>query len=179
MELYEIEGFLRGKCLPGDLLVGESNAQYIYRKFKERDALERELCMSEAKCKGYFSDAAVASLKCYALVAENVGLKKFGERLSEMHSDLNGTGTGIQGCQEAHIQQVAIEAAIEAFDELETPATDAAIAELKAQGVDELATFAGKEYQRFVGDKSTQRKWKGVVLLCVSFAAQLRKESGQ
>ncbi|MCE0845933.1 hypothetical protein LVQ79_10290 [Buttiauxella sp. A2-C1_F] len=61
---------------------------------------------------------------------------------------------------------------------LQTPATDAFFANIQAQGVDELADFAGKEYQRFVGDKSTQRKWKGIVLLCIDFAAQLRKDAG-
>lgn len=35
MKLYEMEGFLRGKCLPGDLLVGESNAEYLVRKLNE------------------------------------------------------------------------------------------------------------------------------------------------
>lgn len=58
---------------------------------------------------------------------------------------------------------------------IETPATDAYLAEVQAQGVDKLAIFAGKEYQRFVGDKPTQRKWKGVVMLCTDFAVQLRK----
>lgn len=57
----------------------------------------------------------------------------------------------------------------------ETPATDSFLAEVQAHGVDKLAIFAGNEYQRFVGDKPTQRKWKGVVLLCTGFAAQLRK----
>lgn len=57
----------------------------------------------------------------------------------------------------------------------ETPATDSFLAEVQAHGVDKLAIFAGKEYQRFVGDKPTQRKWKGIVMLCTDFAAQLRK----
>ncbi len=57
----------------------------------------------------------------------------------------------------------------------ETPATDSFLAEVQAHGVDKLATFAGNEYQRFVGDKPTQRKWKGVVMLCTGFATQLRK----
>ncbi|TBM10161.1 hypothetical protein EYY83_19290 [Hafnia alvei] len=57
----------------------------------------------------------------------------------------------------------------------ETPVTDAYLAEVQAQGVDKLAIFAGKEYQRFVGDKPTQRKWKGIVMLCTDFAATLRK----
>ncbi|HFI5325869.1 TPA: hypothetical protein ACGQSM_003702 [Serratia liquefaciens] len=36
----------------------------------ERDALERQLLMSEAKCKGYFSDAAAALVRCDALAVE-------------------------------------------------------------------------------------------------------------
>ncbi|EOC5813725.1 hypothetical protein ACI5DH_000084 [Cronobacter turicensis] len=35
MKLYEMEGFLKGKCVPGDLLVNETNAQYLVRKFTE------------------------------------------------------------------------------------------------------------------------------------------------
>lgn len=57
----------------------------------------------------------------------------------------------------------------------DTPATDSFLAEVQAHGVDKLAIFAGNEYQRFVGDKPTQRKWKGVVMLCTGFAAQLRR----
>lgn len=53
MTVYEMEGFLRGKCVPGDLKVNETNAEYLVRKFAE---LEN---------------------KCAALVAENARLKKF------------------------------------------------------------------------------------------------------
>ncbi|EPR9081064.1 hypothetical protein ACU9CW_001583 [Cronobacter dublinensis] len=35
MKLYEMEGFLRGKCVPGDMLVNETDAQYLVRKFTE------------------------------------------------------------------------------------------------------------------------------------------------
>lgn len=56
-----------------------------------------------------------------------------------------------------------------------TPATDAALREIGAKAVEKLATFAGKEYQRFAGDKANQRRWKGIVLLCTSFAQQLRE----
>lgn len=42
MKLYEMEGFLRGKCLPGDLLVGESNAEYLVRKLNEAATLKAE-----------------------------------------------------------------------------------------------------------------------------------------
>lgn len=32
MTIYEMEGFLRGKCVPGDLKVNETNAEYLVRK---------------------------------------------------------------------------------------------------------------------------------------------------
>ncbi|EBS4564757.1 ead/Ea22-like family protein [Salmonella enterica subsp. enterica serovar Tanger] len=52
MKLFEMEGFLRGKCLPGDMKVNETNAEYLVRKFAEADA------------------------RCAALAAENAALKK-------------------------------------------------------------------------------------------------------
>lgn len=41
MKLYEMEGFLRGKCIPGDLKVNETNAEYLVRKFDEVSAEAR------------------------------------------------------------------------------------------------------------------------------------------
>ncbi|HDH1304597.1 TPA: hypothetical protein PIT41_002174 [Klebsiella quasipneumoniae subsp. similipneumoniae] len=70
------------------------------------------------------------------LAAENVGLKSFGDKLNGMHNALNGEGTGIQGRAEVACQQVALEAAIEEFDAIETPATDACLAGIKADGVE-------------------------------------------
>lgn len=51
MSLIEMDGFLKGKCLPRDLKVNETNAEYLVRKFAEAEA------------------------KCAALAAENAGLK--------------------------------------------------------------------------------------------------------
>ncbi|WP_052730606.1 hypothetical protein [Serratia liquefaciens] len=42
MNVYEMEGFMRGKGLPGDLLVGESNAAYLVRKLNEATAVKAE-----------------------------------------------------------------------------------------------------------------------------------------
>ncbi|HED5661350.1 TPA: hypothetical protein R5E61_001331 [Enterobacter cloacae] len=38
MKLFEMEGFLRGKCIPRDLKVNETNAEYLMRKFAEAEA---------------------------------------------------------------------------------------------------------------------------------------------
>ncbi|MFO5038743.1 hypothetical protein RCK85_20835 [Salmonella enterica subsp. enterica serovar Stanley] len=53
MSLIEMDGFLKGKCIPRDLKVNETNAEYLVRKFAEAEA------------------------KCAALAAENAGLNKF------------------------------------------------------------------------------------------------------
>lgn len=37
MTLIEMDGFLRGKCLPGDMKVNETNAEYLVRKFAEAE----------------------------------------------------------------------------------------------------------------------------------------------
>ncbi|MCX2170630.1 hypothetical protein ACMFFK_20730 [Serratia marcescens] len=74
-----------------------------------------------------------------ALAVENAALKKFGDKLNEMHNVLNGEGTGIQGRAEVVCQQAAIEAAMDEFDAITTPATDAALAAIQAQGVEKAA----------------------------------------
>ncbi|HBV1944307.1 TPA: hypothetical protein PCI78_001442 [Klebsiella quasipneumoniae] len=76
------------------------------------------------------------------LAAENVALKSFGDKLNDMHNALNGEGTGIQGRAEVACQQVALEAAIEEFDAIETPATDRIVAGIKADGRAEGINFA-------------------------------------
>ncbi|EFO1975785.1 hypothetical protein DTI28_07750 [Escherichia coli] len=52
MSLIEMDGFLKGKCIPRDLKVNETNAEYLVRKFAEAEA------------------------KCAALAAENAALKQ-------------------------------------------------------------------------------------------------------
>ena len=74
------------------------------------------------------------------LAAENVGMKAFGDKLSEMHNALNGEGTGIQGRAEVACQQLALEAAMEEFDAIETPATDRIVAGIKADAAAPLVS---------------------------------------
>ncbi len=46
MNVFEMEGFLRGKCVPRDLKVNETDAEYPVRKF---DALEAKCAAQENK----------------------------------------------------------------------------------------------------------------------------------
>lgn len=60
---------------------------------------------------------------------------------------------------------------------IDTPATDAFLAEVRAQGVEQLASLAGNECQRYksVNDRAGARKWKSIVILCTDFAAAAGK----
>ncbi|HFE2975570.1 TPA: hypothetical protein ACRRZR_003982 [Klebsiella quasipneumoniae] len=110
--------------------------------------------------------------KAFKQVAgENVALKSFGDKLCEMHNALNGEGTGIQGRAEVACQQVALEAAMEEFDAIETPATDRIVAGIKADGVEK---FAAK--LRIPGDDQFfDALAKGAALAADDFAKQLRE----
>lgn len=67
MKLQEMDGFLKGKCLPGDMLVNETHAEYLVRKFAE---LQSALDVQSAR-----SDALAAKLN--DVCAESAALKKF------------------------------------------------------------------------------------------------------
>ncbi len=81
MSLIEMDGFLKGKCIPSDLKVNETNAEYLVRKFAEAEA--KISALSEDQQRAIESikqaDAAVklAHEKFSALAAENAGLKAF------------------------------------------------------------------------------------------------------
>ena len=115
MTLIEMDGFLKGKCIPRDLKVNETNAEYLVRKFGELESkLETALreCRSagitidnlEAKCAALDADnekameamrqadAAVklAHEKFSALAAENAGLKDY---LAPIGLKVEGTPT--------------------------------------------------------------------------------------
>ena len=141
MTLIEIDGFLKGKCIPRDLKVNETNAEYLVRKFAEAEAKISALSEDHQKAiesiKQADSAVKLAHEKFSALAAENAGLKSFGDKLNEMHNDLNGEGTGIQGRAEVACQQVALEAAMEEFDAIKTPATDAFLDEVRAEARNE------------------------------------------
>ncbi|WP_370609502.1 hypothetical protein NMD12_06510 [Citrobacter portucalensis] len=120
---------------------------------------------------GYVSheDYAALEARCAALAAENAGMKALArgwanatdDRLFEEHGEI--FHDSIDACEE----------------ELKTicPTTDTFLAEVRAQGVEQLASLAGNECQRYksVNDRAGARKWKSIVILCADFAAQLRK----
>ncbi|MCW9803388.1 hypothetical protein [Escherichia coli] len=136
MSLIEMDGFLKGKCIPRDLKVNETNAEYLVRKFGELES-KLETALRECRSAGVTIDNLEA--KCAALAAENAGLKAahpqpFGP---EMMKALDA--------YEKHQDEVPETGMLDAFFILrdsirvETPATDAFLAEVRAQGVEMYA----------------------------------------
>ncbi|MFY3415212.1 hypothetical protein, partial [Escherichia coli] len=117
MTLIEMDGFLKGKCIPRDLKVNETNAEYLVRKFAEAEA------------------------KCAALAAENAALKQSEKEFNNF-------------CRQEYY----------GWEDnfTETPATDAFLAEVRAQGVEMM-----REHPSI--------KLCSLTHICDELAAQLRK----
>ncbi|HFH2615850.1 TPA: hypothetical protein ACH9R0_003485 [Escherichia coli] len=121
MSLIEMDGFLKGKCIPSDLKVNETNAEYLVRKFAEAEA------------------------KCAALAAENAALKQSEKEFNNF-------------CRQEYY----------GWEDnfTETPATDAFLAEVRAQGVEMM-----REHPSI--------KLCSLTHICDELAAQLRKGGNQ
>ncbi|HCK4278599.1 TPA: hypothetical protein N0F96_001854 [Salmonella enterica subsp. enterica serovar Typhimurium] len=135
MNVFEMEGFLRGKCVPRDLKVNETNAEYLVRKFAEAEAKCAALAEDQQKAIESIkqADAAVklAHEKFSALAAENAGLK---HAMAVTLEHVSVTDAGQAG--------VAAMIINDALHHRETPATDAFLAEVRAQGVEMFAECA-------------------------------------
>lgn len=169
MSLIEMDGFLKGKCIPSDLKVNETNAEYLVRKFAEAEA------------------------KCAELAAENAGLK------SGAMDEIKVINRGGQAyCVKDGVQVNPMYA--RGWNDYrakslqsDTPATDAFLAEVRAQGVDAAIEAAknlvAQEYEckDFKAAQSDCCMHPGSDLVgkvemtewLVDFAAQLRKGGSQ
>ncbi|EJN0925127.1 DUF4752 domain-containing protein [Escherichia coli] len=126
MSLIEMDGFLKGKCIPRDLKVNETNAEYLVRKFGELES-KLETALRECRSAGITIDNLEA--KCAALAAESAGMKKF--------------------CKDAAFDadyeaELGMERGLfsDALNEIKTPATDAFLAEVRAEARNEGINYA-------------------------------------
>ena len=165
MTLIEMDGFLKGKCFPRDLKVNETNAEYLVRKFGELES-KIETSLRECRSAGLTIDNIEA--KCAALAAENAGLK---HAMAVTLEHVSVTDAGQAG--------VAAMIINDALHHSETPATDAFLAEVRAQAFNDLcsvfvkdATVAGLDD----GDIVTVKEATDALLHC---AEQLRKGGNQ
>ncbi len=177
MSLIEMDGFLKGKCIPRDLKVNETNAEYLVRKFAEAEA--KISALSEDQQKAIESikqaDAAVklAHEKFSALAAENAGLK---HAMAVTLEHVSVTDAGQAG--------VAAMIINDALHHSENPATDAFIAEVRASELDSLAGLAETMLVKFSNQQCSSDMhevvgWKMVLQQANNRAAQLRKGGNQ
>ncbi|EHO8316445.1 eae-like domain protein [Escherichia coli] len=163
MSLIEMDVFLKGKSIPRDLKVNETNAEYLVRKFAEAEA------------------------KCAALAAEN----ELARKAVQAFCDVVGDNT------EVICEAVGRDGVLVILDAMKAtgnmPATDAFLAEVRAQGVDAAIEAAKNlvaqeyEYKDFKAAQSDCCMHPGSDLVgkvemtewLVDFAAQLRKGGNQ
>lgn len=82
------------------------------------------------------------SIEMDKLAAENVALKSFGGTLHEIKSSLVGGGHGHMAKADMQAQSAVMDVIFDAFDAIETPATDRIVAGIKADGRAEGINFA-------------------------------------
>ena len=139
MSLIEMDGFLKGKCIPSDLKVNETNAEYLVRKFAEAEA--KISALSEDHQKAIESikqaDAAVklAHEKFSALAAEN----ELARKAVKAFCDVVGDNTEVIAEVVGRDGVLVILEAMKATGNM--PATDAFLAEVKTEARKEGAYF--------------------------------------
>ncbi|EEW2298303.1 hypothetical protein ACRRFG_005073 [Escherichia coli] len=109
MTLIEMDGFLKGECIPRDLKVNETNAEYLVRKFAEAEA------------------------KISALAAENAAMHETIEAVRSVADNSSGIAGWHLNGDIATWEEILPE-----INDIETPATDAFLAEVRAKAFDDL-----------------------------------------
>lgn len=158
MTLIEMDGFLKGKCIPSDLKVNETNAEYLVRKFGELES-KLETALRECRSAGITIDNLEA--KCAKMAAENTSLKQSEKEFNDF-------------CREEFSEWED--------DVTETPVTDAFLAEVRAQGVEMLAKNHQSIVNALKGDSlfsDGEYRHAAIVSAAVYFAAELRKGGNQ
>ncbi|HHE4013658.1 TPA: hypothetical protein ACPD43_002686 [Escherichia coli] len=182
MSLIEMDGFLKGKCIPSDLKVNETNAEYLVRKFGELES-KLETALRECRSAGITIDNLEA--KCAALAAENAGMSAFVDVLLSIAWQ-GGSADGAE-IQDLALKHGLLRQEVYSADEhetlvddpgnfedgdpvyfrIETQATDALLAEVRAQGVEMFGQYHNFSEKLFIQEEAQK------------FASKLRKGGDQ
>ncbi|EKM3613672.1 hypothetical protein PUS17_004173 [Salmonella enterica] len=183
MSLIEMDGFLKGKCIPRDLKVNETNAEYLVRKFGELES-KLETALREFRSAGVTIDNLED--KCSALAAENAGLKagilQASEDMEAHHDDYALFSYDADGEQmDALLRLCDAQDSIASLEDVKTPATDAFLAEVLAQGVEMFEQWCRgeRDFALIDEDVADAAAYEECVKRAEYFAAQLRKGGNQ
>lgn len=154
LTLKEMNGLLNGKCLPSDLIVGETLAEYLVRKFAD---VEQELAESQREFRA--ADATIENLQ--------MQLEKIAAELSAVEV-IHNEAVFIT---DEHYEQCPpqVQKMIRTLAVLQIPAYQAFLTEVRAQGVESGINMvvAMMNHQHPVAEK--------VIDILNTHAAQLRK----
>ncbi|EHK0707427.1 hypothetical protein JXB68_002345 [Escherichia coli] len=152
MSLIEMDGFLKGKCIPRDLKVNETNAEYLVRKFGELES-KLETALRECRSAGITIDNLEA--KCAKMAAENTSLKQSEKEFNDF-------------CREEFSEWED--------DVTETPATDAFMAEVRAQCINAFIQHHSAELDAHIKNGGEQFDEKSVRIRDIIVSARLFRE---
>ena len=183
MSLIEMDGFLKGKCIPRDLKVNETSAEYLLRKFAELES-KLETALRECRSAGITIDNLED--KCSALAAENAGLKagilQASEDMEAHHDDYALFSYDADGEQmDTLLRLCDAQDSIASLEDVKTPATDAFLAEVRAQGVEMFEQWCRgeRDFTLIDEDVADAAAYEECVKRAEYFAAQLRKGGNQ
>ena len=162
MQLFEIQGLLAGKCLPGDIKGNESLAEYLLRQLDLRDELARQVSALQLSQDNIINAFGISGEGAHSklvieyvlgLVAENAALKSvespcgaiengraFIDRLESYPFESQGGDLKTCSDWQSLVQCFDYLAEFAHVTDNQTPNTDAAIAEIKASELDDLAS---------------------------------------
>lgn len=161
MTLIEMDGFLKGKCIPSDLKVNETNAEYLVRKFAEAEAKYAALAAENAGLKAghsYFSYGSEHNFEWHKTAEEAIESAEAtiddyrGDACDGWSEEVDSICWGIimqsstkvgerprneDDCCDPAIDTICDYALLPNID---TPATDAFLAEVRASAIPDEAT---------------------------------------
>lgn len=206
MSLIEMDGFLKGKCIPCDLKVNETNAEYLVRKFGELES-KLETALRECRSAGITIDNLEA--KCAALaakinvinelmeVAEQVNklAQEETEKLAHERNTLAAENAGLKatcedrrtfimnGVQLGYIKVPTVDTdpALDAIrvavsPQESTPATDAFLAEVRAHDLNAFIRHHSAELDAHIKNGGEQFDEKSVRIRDIIVSARLFRE---
>lgn len=166
-----MDGFLKGKCIPGDLKVNETNAEYLVRKFGELES-KLETALRECRSAGITIDNLEA--KCAALAAENAVMLETIEAVRSVADNSSGIAGWHLNGDIATWEEILPE-----INDIETTSTDAFLAEVRAQAFNDLCSAFVKHANLAGMDDGELVRLKYATDALLHCAEQLRKGGKQ
>ncbi|MBJ8812623.1 hypothetical protein [Citrobacter koseri] len=148
--------------------------------YEELEAKVKQLEADNEKAMSVLKEAndavLLAKSKFEALAAENAGLKAFGDKLYSMYKGLETSGGGFHDEQSIPYQQAALDAAMSAFEEIETPATSAFLTEVRAHDINAFIQHHSAELDAHIKNGGEQFDEKSVRIRNIIVSARLFRE---